>query len=354
MSTVVTKSPIRLIDIAKRAGVSAVAVSKVLHNRGGNRTRVSETTAEKIRAIASELDYKPNLAARQLAGVRSFLIGGILDSHANETFTKRLAVMERAAADRGYRLIVGYSHGEVDRIADYLNDFQGRGVDGVVSLSHTYPGHGQKISQMLQEFKNCVLIEPPVGDVALSYVSPDYVETGYLITKHLLEQGRKRIAILQFGSGYKTVQDELLGYKKALQEAEVVYNQGLIVMPEESENLSFDLMKRNIDKLLAVRPDAVITPHDAAAMWVIRVLSKCGVRVPQDMAVVSVDGWEIGQSYVPAITSVDLRYQEVGLAAIQMLLEKIENPEFEHPVQRKIIQPKLFVGESCERKNNNR
>ncbi|NLE29739.1 MAG: LacI family transcriptional regulator [Phycisphaerae bacterium] len=351
MNTMVSKSPIRLIDIARRAGVSAVAVSKVLHNRGGNRTRVSETTAEKIRAIASELNYRPNMAAQQLAGVRSYLIGGILDSHANETFIKRLAVMERAAADRGYRLIVGYSHNEVERIADYLNDFRSRGVDGVVSLSHTYPEYGGKISQMLQGFKNCVLIEPPVGEANLSYVSPDYVKTGYIITKHLLEEGFKRIAILQFAAGYKTVQDEFQGYLKALQEAEVAFDPELIIEPEEAENLTFEMMKRNIDKLLAVRPDAVITPNDATAMWVIRTLNKCGLRVPEDMAVASVDGWEIGQSYVPAITSVDLRYQEVGLAAIDMLLEQIESPEAEHRVHRKIIEPKLVIGESCERSN---
>lgn len=345
--TQLLQHPIRLLDIAKKAGVSQITVSKVLHNRGGKNTRVSEGTAERIRKIAAELKYRPNLAARQLAGERSYLIGGILDPFANETYTKRLITMERLAASRGYRLLVGYSHGEVDRIIGHINDFFSRGVDGVVCLAHTYPEYGQQIAQSLTTFKNCVMIERPLGNVPLPYVQPDYVEVGRMITRHLLDRGRRRIAILQFGWEYRTVQDEMLGYQAALQEAGISFDPSLILKPNELDDINDVLINRYMEPLLAVRPDAVITPNDGIAMWVIKVLAARGLRVPADLAVVSVDAWEIGRSYIPAITAVDLRAQEVGVAAIEMLLEDIENPQTERRIRTKIIQPQLTVGESC-------
>lgn len=217
----------------------------------------------------------------------------------------------------------------------------------MVCLAHTYPEYGQQIAQSLTTFKNCVMIERPLGNVPLPYVQPDYVEVGRMITRHLLARGRRRVAILQFGSEYQTVQDEMLGYQAALQEEGIAFDPSLILKPKELDDINDVLINRYMDPLLALRPDAVITPNDGIAMWVIKVLAARGIKVPIDLAVVSVDAWEIGRSYIPAITAVDLRAQEVGMAAIEMLLDDIENPQNERRLRTKIIQPQLIVGESC-------
>ncbi len=93
-------NPIRLVDIARKAGVSKITVAKVLHDTGGKNTRVSEATAKRVCRIATTLNYHPNLAARQLTGQKSNIIGGIIDSMAPETVLKELSIIERMAADQ--------------------------------------------------------------------------------------------------------------------------------------------------------------------------------------------------------------------------------------------------------------
>jgi DNA-binding LacI/PurR family transcriptional regulator len=352
MTLVTPKTSVRLIDIARKVGVSKVAVSKVLHNSAGNRTCVSEETARKIRAVADELDYKPNLTAQQLAGGRSFLIGGILDSDAPENYSKRMFAVERMIAERGYRFLVGYSHNEVDRVVGHIDDFLGRGVDGVICLSHTYPQYGEKIINQLKAFKNCVLIERPIGKVEMSYVAPDYVEVGRLLTEHLLSRGHRRVSLLHFGLEYQTVQDELAGYKLAIEDAGLSFDESLIVKAQIGSATDIDVIRQCVDQLMPSRPDAVITINAGTAIRVIWLLNELGICVPEGCAVASFDSWEIGQFYRPSITSVDLRSSEVGTEAIRMLVEDIENPESVRLIRKKIITPKLVIGDSSGKQYN--
>lgn len=338
------KSPVRLIDIAQQAGVSQITVSKVLHNRGGKNTRVSTETAARIRKIAERLNYRPNMAARQLSGLRSFLIGGILDTAAIG-YSQRLFIMERTAAERGYRFLVGYSHDEESRIIGHINDFLGRGVEGVICMSHTYPEFGRRILQALKAFRNCVLIQRPIEDAGLSYVAADYVEAGHLLTRHLLEKGRRRICLMQFGPEYQTVQDEMRGYKKALAEAGMAFDPSLIYAQSVYSG-DWDNLKQSVRQVATLRPDAIIIPNDVMAMCVLHTLADLGIRVPEDMAVVSAYRLDFGQFYRPSITSVDTGTEKVGLEAIKMLMEDIQNPAAERPVRVKMVPPRLIVGES--------
>lgn len=338
---------VRLIDIARKAGVSKITVSKVLHDHGGSNTRVSEATAKKVRQIAHEMNYRPNMAARQLTSQKSYLIGGLIDSMAPLTYTKRLMALERTAADAGYRLIVGYSHGEVDRIGSHLEYFLSRGVDGIVSLSHTYPDHGSEITKLLKMFKNCVLIEPALEDGGFSYVSLDYVEAGYLATKHLLQNGRRRIAFLAHGLAYQVVQDWLNGFRKAYNEFGVVLDPAFVVEPDPAPLDDAVAAGRNVDRLLAVKPDSIFVANDGVAMWTIRALVNRGLRVPQDIAIVSGDGWDVGRSYVPTITSIDMNSQEMGRIAMTLLLNQINHPDEAHKPEKRLLPPRLVIGESC-------
>ncbi len=195
-------------------------------------------------------------------------------------------------------------------------------------------------------FKNCVLVEPPQGNIPFSYVTPDFEAAGYLATKHLISLDRKRISILQFGADYRSVQDELTGYKKALAESGLYADPSLIRLSEENEKYQYEAINQCVVDLLRSCPDAVAVPNDGIALWVIRIFASKNLRIPQDMAVVSLDGWDIGQVCMPSITSIDSRPYEVGRCDIEMVIEDIERPEDERKVRSKVIEPRLIVAES--------
>lgn len=338
---------VRLIDIARQAGVSAITVSKVLHNRNGNNTRVSAATAERVQEIATRLNYRPNLAARQLAGDRPRLIGGILDSFPNETYLRRLIAMEQLISGHGYRFLVGYAHNNLTRIMEHINDFQGRGVDGVVCLSHTYPEFGGKILDALHVFPHCVLVEKPVKPVNLPYVGMDYVQVGYQITRHLLTLGRRRIAFLLSSLDYQNMQEEVAGYRQALKEAGVKFIPSLIHSHSIEDSWKISAGWEGLRTITALRPDAIITLNDGEAMKVIRQLWEQGIHVPDDIAVVSVDSWTAGASFIPSITAMDLKATDAGTAAVRMLLAKIDHPQAGRLWENQVLQPQLVVRESC-------
>ena len=338
---------VRLIDIARQAGVSAITVSKVLHNRNGNNTRVSTATAERVREIATRLNYRPNLAARQLAGDRPRLIGGILDASPNETSLRRLIAMEQLISAHGYHLLVGYAHDNLTRIMEHINDFQGRGVDGVACLAHTYPEFGGKILDALQVFPNCVLVEKPVKPVNLPYVTLDFVRAGYLITKHLLSLGRRRIAFLASSRGYQNVREELAGYRQALDEFGVAPIPALDYAQTGNELWELPGLRRALRHFAPTHPDAVIALNDGAAMRVIREYWEHGIRVPDDIAVVSMDSWSAGGSCIPGITAIDLKAPEIGAAVVRMLLGKIAHPRSGTEEENQLLQPQLVIRESC-------
>jgi DNA-binding LacI/PurR family transcriptional regulator len=345
---------VRLIDIAQKAGVSKITVAKVLHNTGGQNTRVGEATAERVRKIAAELNYRPNLTARQLSGRKSFIIGAIIDSSATETVIKELATIERLAMEQDYRLMVGYSHGELHRISNYIDDFLGRGIDGVICLSHTYPEYGHKVAELFKVFKHCVFIESPLSKVPFPSVTPNFTAAGYLVTRHLVSLGYSRIAIIQDGVRNRNVQQEFCGYQRALDEAGLAIDTNLIWQTEDSLHHGLDTMNICLKALLPAKPEAIITPNDGKAIWLIKALYEQGLRVPDDLAVVSTDRWEIGQGCIPSITSMDLRPEEVACNAANILLKELQNSQNEQNEQEEssdnqtiVIQPELFMGQSC-------
>lgn len=343
-----TKKRPRLIDIARVVGVSKITVAKALHGTGGDNARVSVKTAEKIRKIASELNYQPNLAARQLGGHRSNVIGVIIDSHAPENVQKQLAMMEQYAARFGFRFMVGYSHGEMDRIAGYAHDFISREVDGVICLSHTYPGYGSEIAKLLHPFANRVFIEAPLGNESASYVTPDFFGAASMLTSHLISLGRRRIGIVLSGISYRATRERLQGHKDALQTAGLPVEESLIWANDTPLRACLEDMSKVVDDIMKGNPDAIIGPGDGGAMWLVRVLSSRGIKVPEDIGVTGFDLWDISQSFMPAITTVDLQKEKVAKRAIEILIDSIEMPaEQDRPVESVVIEPKLIVGESC-------
>ena len=341
----------RLIDIAEAAGVSKITVSKVLNGCGGNNTRVSAKTAEKVKKIALSLNYSPNLAARQLSGNKSRLLGVHIDAKAPENTHDSLSIIERYASEKGYRCVVGYLHGETKRAHEYVSDFLGRNVEGVICLSHNYPDNGGELAKIFSVFQNRVFIEPPIDDDISTYVATDHRRGAFLLTHHLIELGHHRIALILPGIRYRQMLEREAGYKDALKSTKKRFDASLIWRSEASLEANETDMVDVLDFLLPASPDAVIAPGDGGAMWLIRILRSRGISVPEKISVTGFDLWNISQSFTPSITTVDLGHKKVALKAVSTLLDKIASQDVRTMEENIVIPPELVVAESCSHKN---
>jgi len=339
-------------DIAREAGVSRRAVSRVLFPNGSRGVRVSEKTALKIQEIAKRLGYLPNLSARQLAGEKSHLVGVLIDSFGSAVSYLMLQQLERSMAALGYRLLIGQVHNDVDSIGEYLRDFTSRGVEGIISFVHHYPGHGAKIREIYRPMENVVCIgdsvvpgrENPAADTA----RVDIAEGIRMLVRHLHETGRRRIALFLSEGGYisaKVRELEFLSQIDALS-LDPASCPVWSFRREEGKGPSREAIHEGLSRLLSAHPetDAIIASNDLVALCTIQFLGLRGIGVPDRVAVTGFDNLELGWASSPPITTVDQSPEQVAQKAIELLLRRVGSPDAE---PRSVsIPPRLIVRES--------
>lgn len=341
---------VRLTDIAEQAGVSRFAVAKVLLGTGKT-IRVGEGTARKIRRIAEDLGYFPDRLAQQLAGKRSRIIGVIIDSGAPQAQFDRLSSMERVAASMGYRLMVGQSHGELDRLTEYAQDFASRRVDGVICISHDYPDKSDQIVRLFTHITSLVFVGSPVTDRSskrFNYVESDIAAGIRDAVAHLVQGGRRRIAMLLYSSGSMAMQRRLEGYRQGLADHQLPVEDALIdyIDARLDATATADSLMPRLGKLLDRGADALLAVDDRVAAITLFALKRIGRSVPGEVAVVGVGNTEWGQFLSPSLTSIDQCAAAIAQATVQLLVRLIEQESIAPRQRHVMIQPELVVRES--------
>lgn len=346
---VTVNSNARLIDVAKRAKVSRSSVAQVLLSTGGKNVRVGKATSERIRRAAKEMNYHPNTIARQLKGMRSNVIGVIIDSYAPKIAFDRLSEMERQAARQGYRFMVGQSHGEIDRLESYAQDFASRGIDGVICISHEYPRQARRVENIFAAFDNVVFIgKPVIENEGVSFVTVDIADGIFQGCEYLIKNSRKNIGLLLWSSGSSAMEERLSGYLRAMRTSEVNVNENLIRYMGMPDEFGIDYIHPFVQELVNDHDaDAVVAVNDRVALMTIRCLERMGLRMPQDVAVIGFDNIELAELCKPALTTVDQQSKELSQRAVRMLVEMIEGDELLPEDRQKIIKPQLVVRQSA-------
>jgi len=338
-----------MIDIANEVGVSRVAVSKVLHGTGGNNTRVSDETAERIRLAARRLNYRPNLIARQLAGKRSRIIGVVIDAQPWEVTYQSFSTMERVALDRGYRLMVGQVHGELGLMRAYSQDFSSRGVDGVICLAHSYPGISREACEIYAQHRNIVFYEKPDSKRTDHHcVCPDIRHGIREMVHYLHGKGCSRIALLRHihaEGEYPVNRERDEGYAQGIRELGLPPMLRRITLPVEYGPQ--DLFGHIRDLVRDEQPDAILATNDLMALTVIRNLNDLGLRVPEDIRVSGHDNIYLGNRTIPALTTIDLRPEEVGRLAVDRVLDLIEGKAIPESERKMTVSPVIVPRESA-------
>ncbi len=345
MST--ARPPIRLIDIAQEANVSKMTVARVLHNSGGTNVRVSQAVSERVKAIARKMDYQPNTLAQKLAGGRSNTLGVIIDSQASTAMFMTLQHLERQAAARGYRVMVGQAHDDADALVAIYRDLMRHGVDGVICMAHDYPQLGDKHYEALSHEPNLVFVDrPKLPQAAYVELRADWgVEQA---VEFLHGRGRRRIGLQLYPTGTHCMLQRLAGYHHALerlgggQERLVTY----IQRPAGPDALARSAEAMVKGFVLDRRLDAIVVGNDLIAGHLIRAMTQQGVRVPQDVSVIGHDNQDFSSCFTPQITSLDQNVREQAEKVVQMCLGLIKG-EASQQGRVASVRPRLVVRASA-------
>ena len=323
----------RIIDIARRVGVSKSAAACVLNSSGQSVIRVSAAKRAEILRVAREMNYMPNITARALAGKSSMKLGALIDSCAPHCIYRLLWAFEAEAVRDGYQLMIGQAHDSPESLFQCYDNFMRHGIEGVVCLAHEYPGSEDTVRSCFQERRNLVYLDPPSWPAP--YVEIDRGAGSVEAVRHLQATGRKKIALWLINDSpsrlWFSSRQRLLGYRAALDGEEFLRFGG--TAGEYAE------------EVIAHRLDAVIAANDMTAAHLARELLKRGVRIPDDVALIGHDNDDFSRFYYPSLTTIDQHGEAVGAKLFSLLMAQLRD----EPGENAVIPASLIVRESSAR-----
>ena len=314
-------------DVAKAAGVSQPTVSRVFSRSAS----VDPAKEERVRAVARELGYIPNLVARTLNSGNSFRIGIVLAYLKNGFFGEALQELSKTLNMQGYSVTVYFAGNSSDEVDAIINDLLADQVDGIVlasiSLSNTL------VTRVRKSGIPCVLFNRGQSDPDASMVTASNFEGGKQATEFLIQGGHKRIA-------------HLAGWRKALNGVE--RSDGFLAAMKEAglEPLAcVDCHFRRNVAMAETRklfeqpqvPDALFVANDHMALGVLEVLrEELGLRVPQDVSVIGYDDVSMARWKTFDLTTVRQPMPQMIAATAKMLLSQISDKNY---VAQKVEMP---------------
>jgi len=325
-----SSSTVTLDQIAKRANVSRMTISNVLNGYYQPTQKRAVERAERIRAIAREMGYMPNAAAKAIRagkfGVASLLLS---TKKRRSTLPENLLCgMHDALAERDMRL-------EVARLPDesLVDDatmpklLSQRSADGLlIDYTHSIP---EAMVQIIREHHLPAVWINSKQDA--DCVHSDDLRAGYDATRRLLEVGHRRVGYIDYSHGpdflspHYSAHDRRRGYERAMREAGLPSR---VYMAEAGPNIPGPQRVGHARQMLEApdRPTAVVTYGRTEAAPIICAAGQIGLSVPEDLSLINIGEYPIG--YLgPMLTTMILPQREMGRQAVDMLIEKIENPD---------------------------
>ncbi|MFC3884457.1 LacI family DNA-binding transcriptional regulator [Bacillus songklensis] len=330
---------VRIKDVAKKANVSTATVSRVLSKPD----TVKEETIEKVREAIRELNYQPNVLARQLRRSETKTILVVVPDITNTFFSKVLRGIESVAVANGYQVLLVDAGNGVEDENGYLNILRQKKADGLVLL--TARMESKIVEDMALEYPVVLACEYIEGS-NIPTVSIDNVSGARKATEHLINLGHKRIGFISGPLGGVLGQDRLKGYCQAMAQYNLMVEPILVQEGDFSYESGFNMMM----KFLALNnpPTAVFVANDEMAFGVLKAAKSKGLRVPHDLSVMGFDDIKFSSIIEPALTTIEQPAFEIGTKAMELLLRLMNKEEVEK--NQYILEDRLIIRDSCSKR----
>lgn len=333
---------ITIYDIAKEAGVSAATVSRVLTSNAN----VRQDKKDKVLKLMEKYDFTPNALARGLTDTRSKVIGIVAADVRNPFYSELFVACELAASQYGYMVLLGNSLGDAVRETLQLEKFQEQRVDAVIQIGGRADDRFLN-SDYLEKVKQVTGRIPMVTTGNLEgprcyQVQIDDRMCIELIMEHLVGLGHRRIA---FVGGWMDIAST---YDKFQRYTQLMDQYGIPFLPElVGEHGGYDPESgyATMAAMLAQGnvPTAVIAVNDFTAVGAMKSIREAGLRIPEDISVISHDNSYMADLVTPRLASVEYHYQHFGEILIETAIHAIEGQE---PPMRQLVEPTLVVRDS--------
>jgi DNA-binding LacI/PurR family transcriptional regulator len=310
---------IRLKDIAARAGVSVMTVSKVLRDAPD----IAASTKARIRALAEEMGYVPNTSAQNLRNRTTHLFGLIIPSTTNPLFARIMMAVEEQAAAMGYELLLVQTLNQIEREQVALRRMQARRVDGLLVVPvYRLDPKAHVYDELLRRGTPTVLLShrAPFCQGFVN-VETDDLAGAYTLTRHLLELGHRRIAFLAGPQAVPAAQERLEGYHRALRDAGIERDDALVFAAggtiEEGAKAALQMLQEKSGAT------AVMAVNDLVAIGAGTVFLQQGLRIPEDLSLTGFGNVLLSEYFRVPLTTISVPKHGLGEAAMELMREML-------------------------------
>ena len=313
-----SKSTIK--DVARIAEVSPSTVSRALHDN----PRISEEVRRRVRMVADELDFHPNLMARSLVKRETRIVGVLFAESASASmghpfYPAVLQGLGKVAGERRYHMLLSTGAENMSEDAAMRDMADSGFASGLICLATLAnpDGSARRIALPMVE------IGHPLDAEHSYYVDNDNVRAGYEATEYLLKRGHRRILFLGYDRRFFMMVNRLNGFRQAMADFGATVNEDWVVPVRMIENAP-DF--KHLSEIFSAgeRPTAVVSMDDPLSIGLSGFLPTLGLSVPADVSILSFNNTQAGQYHSPALTTIDVHPRELGIHAMTLLINIIK------------------------------
>jgi LacI family transcriptional regulator len=335
---------VTIYDLARELSLSPATISRGLKNSQS----INKITAKRIIDKAEEMGYRHNNFASNLRNQKTHTLGVIVHELNSNFITSVLAGIEKVTTEAGYDLIIAHSSESFAKeAANSLNLFHKR-VDGLIA-SLAFDTKGLDHFKHFEEKGIPVIFFDRVEEQSESTkVIIDNYKCGYQATEHLIEQGCKRIVIVTANLNRNVYAQRLKGYKDALFDAEIKFDEKLVLIKDLSEKCGQEAALQILK--MKPMPDAAFITNDFTAAVCMQVLKENGIRIPEDIAIVGFNNDAVSKIVEPQLTTINYPGVDIGEIAARNLIGHLKGETKLSQTNTIVVRSELIIRKSSLRK----
>lgn len=333
-------------DIAKELGISTSTVSRALRDS----YEISSETKRMVLDCAKRLQYRPNPIALSLKEKRSRSIGVIVAEIANSFFSQAINGIESVANKKGYNVIISQSQESLEKEISNLGFLSSRSVDGVLISVSSESANLDHLKKLHNRGMPIVLFDRVTSDINTHVVISNNFKAAYNATKHLIDEGYKKISTLVNASHLSITEERIAGYKQALKDNDIPIEEELIKVCEHG-GLVFEETQKAVNDLLALqqKPDAIVGLTDKLTTGCLKILQQQKIKVPEEVGLVGFTNSALSELLNPSLTVIRQPAFAMGEEATNLLIQIIESKRPVKEFTRQVLETELIVRNSSRR-----
>lgn len=334
-----------LKDVANKAGVSSALVSYVLNGR--MKGRIKKETAEKIRKVAKELNYRPNQIAKSLQSKKTHTIGLIVADIANIYSSQMARIIEDEAEKIGHSVIFGSADESVEKACELVNIFLSKQVEGLVIAAPA--GFEKHIEDLKKQNVPLVLIDRYFPEVNVNYVATNDYDVSFEAGQHLIENGFENAGVFNYKTDLYHLNERTRGFVDAfaLNDLSIEDNNIMLFKEKEIEQV----IPKELDQMLGGENpvEALYFTSNKIATISLAYLTLKEIRVPEELAVICFDETRYYKLFKTPLTYIKQPLKEIGETAMKLLVEEINGSK---QIDKAILESEMVSGRSSIKSYN--